>query len=90
MSDDRDDHIFSVLNELIERAQAGQPILLNETLEQYPEIADEVQQLWATIVVAENLSLGGTHISSKNYSETDYAVPPEAPQLPDYWFLSLF
>ncbi|MBT5017424.1 serine/threonine protein kinase [bacterium] len=84
MSDDRDDHIFSVLNELIERAQAGQPILLNETLEQYPEIADEVQQLWATIVVAENLSLGGTHISSKNYSETDYAVPPEAPQLPDY------
>lgn len=88
MSNDRDDQIFAVLNQFIERSREGRPLLLRETLAQYPEdIAEEVRQLWATVVVAENLSLNGVseeHPAPKEAQLRDESTAAASPEIPDY------
>lgn len=87
MSDDHDDQVFAILNQLIERAHAHEPVLLEETLAAHPEFAEEIRQLWATVVVAENLTLTGEKSSGPeegHKSEVADPSPGMVPDLPDY------
>lgn len=81
MSDHQDERIIQILDELLQRARAGQALQFEETLQQNADIADELRQLWATVIVAENFSLSGRDEGSVP-AGNDALGPPE--NLPDY------
>lgn len=80
MSSDQDDQIFNLLEELLTRIHAGETVNIEECLHHNPEIADEVRQLWATIIVAENFSLP----QDESESPKDIRSEPMPLELPDY------
>ena len=82
MDDTNDEQIVRVLENLMNRFRAGEEIDLNEAIESAPEAGDEIRELWATIVVAENLSL-----SSLEPSEPVLEENSSAPDLKDYELL---
>lgn len=87
MSLDRDEQIVNLLDALIARAQTGQPVRLEQTLQSHPALADEIRQLWFTIVVAENFTFSGHSQPPTPGSSEPPPLPhhsSEAPRFPDY------
>lgn len=54
MSENQETRIVELLDLLLDRNRQGLPIQIDEVLCDHPDIADEVRELWATIVVVEN------------------------------------
>src|SRR5439155_25772654 len=53
-----DDHLAALLTELTDRLAAGQRPDLEPVIRQHPQLADELRQLWAAILIAEEMASG--------------------------------
>lgn len=51
-----DDAIFSALNRLLEDYRSGREVPLQQVLTENPDYAEEIESLWATAMVAEQLA----------------------------------
>ncbi|MEW4488748.1 serine/threonine-protein kinase [Thalassoglobus sp. JC818] len=54
-SDTRDETIVRILDTLLQKMHSDKAFNLESELEKLPEFAEEIRELWATIIVAENL-----------------------------------
>lgn len=84
MSDEQDMVIVDLLDQFLDRARRGMPIQLEDELRNYPEIADEVRQLWAMMVVAENLSIAQDEFHEETSCGPVRSGEMTPPQIPDY------
>ena len=55
---DSDEVIADLLEQLLQRARDGQEIDIPAVCRDYPELASEIRELWATVMVAEDLVSG--------------------------------
>jgi eukaryotic-like serine/threonine-protein kinase len=52
-TDQRDEQLARVLNELADAQRAGRGVSLEEAIRQHPELADELRDLWGAVMVAD-------------------------------------
>src|SRR5262245_37048667 len=53
-----DDHLAHLLTELTDQLRAGQRPALAAIIRQHPQHADELRQLWAAVLIAEEMASG--------------------------------
>ena len=51
-NDERDSLIATIVENLTEKAQSGQPVDINAALDQHPDIATELREIWGTLMIA--------------------------------------
>lgn len=89
-AEERDRRILEILDDMLAAVRAGREIDVDAMTASTPELADEVRQLWAAAVLAENLVLPGQTSSSNGAAgvplpANKIALPPR--QFGDYELL---
>ena len=59
-----DDQLARLLEELTDALHAGRPPALETVIAEHPQFADELRQLWAAVLIAEEMASGAQSISS--------------------------
>jgi hypothetical protein len=79
--DDRDSRLAALLDELTEAARTGSPPRLDQVAKRHPDLADELRELWGTVMVA-----GAVASATSDLEEPAKPHLHERPQedLPDY------
>lgn len=81
MQDNRDEQMVQVLEDLLARHRRGEKFDIEDALHAVPDLASDIRELWATIIIAENLSLCDSTSISRETSERGI------PDLEDYEIL---
>ena len=71
---DSDEVLVTLLDELVEQAQAGQASSLEDVIAQHPELERELRELWATVQMAEDFG-SFPDLFDENTSDWPNAVP---------------
>ena len=71
---DSDEVLVTLLDELVEQAQAGQASSLEDVIAQHPELERELRELWATVQMAEDFG-SFPDLFDENTSNWPNAVP---------------
>lgn len=61
--------VLEILDDLIRRLRAGEPVGVEDALGAHPELAAEIRSLWATMMIAENLGRRDVEASGAADSE---------------------
>ncbi len=72
---DSDEVLVTLLDELVEQAQAGQASSLEDVIAQHPELERELRELWATVQMAEDFG-SFPNLLDENESDWSNAVEP--------------
>src|SRR5580693_2660175 len=80
--DDRDERLADLLAEVTDRLRAGDEPKIEELAERHPELADELRELWAAVLVAEQLAASvASGVGAFTLPAVD-ATLPSKPALP--------
>src|SRR5258707_1346282 len=78
-STDHDSQLAEILERFLAAAQAGNSPDLDAVIRQHPELADELRELWATMMIAENLAE-----SSRDEVDQQTIIPGSKPLACDF------
>ena len=78
-SDERDERLAKVLDELSGRAAAGEIVDIGEEAARYPDLSDELRDLWGAVMLADAV---GTHPETVSSDASDKSMPVVTFDLP--------
>src|SRR5437763_14746334 len=78
-----DDHLADLLTELTDCLRAGQRPDLEAVIRQHPQLADELRQLWAAILIAEEMASGARQAGGALLPGCALGEQPTMPHTPD-------